>query len=133
MSPVEPIVHNGQIFAYLIDGSYEPSKTEFMTPDEFTQQVGYIVYKKGTAIIPHLHHPVERVIQGTTEVIIVKSGRCEIDFYSDQKELLFSRPLKQDDIAILISGGHGFRMHEDTVLLEVKQGPYVGGKDKERF
>ncbi len=37
------------------------------------------------------------------------------------------------DILVLVSGGHGFRMLEDTVLMEVKQGPYTGLKEKERF
>jgi hypothetical protein len=34
---------------------------------------------------------------------------------------------------IMVGGGHGFRMTEDTVLLEVKQGPYPGVQEKERF
>jgi hypothetical protein len=32
-----------------------------------------------------------------------------------------------------MTGGHGFRMLEDTVLLEVKQGPYGGQAEKSRF
>jgi len=31
----------------------------------------------------------------------------------------------------LVGGGHGFRMQEDTVLLEIKQGPYLGLGEKE--
>ena len=34
---------------------------------------------------------------------------------------------------LMIDGGHGFRMLEDTVFLEVKQGPYTGVDEKERF
>jgi hypothetical protein len=41
--------------------------------------------------------------------------------------------LRAGDIAIAVGGGHGFRMLEDTVLLEVKQGPYPGQTEKERF
>ena len=26
---------------------------------------------------------------------------------------------------LILSGGHGFRMHADTVLLEIKQGPFI--------
>jgi hypothetical protein len=33
----------------------------------------------------------------------------------------------------MIGGGHGFRMLEDTVLLEIKQGPYSGIQEKVRF
>jgi hypothetical protein len=31
------------------------------------------------------------------------------------------------------SGGHGFELLEDSVFIEVKQGPFVEGKDKVRF
>ena len=34
---------------------------------------------------------------------------------------------------LMVGGGHGFRMLEDTVFLEVKQGPYTGLDEKERF
>ena len=34
---------------------------------------------------------------------------------------------------LMISGGHGFRMLEDTVLFEVKQGPYTGLDEKKWF
>jgi hypothetical protein len=41
--------------------------------------------------------------------------------------------MSQGDVITLIGGGHGFRMKEDTVLLEIKQGPYGGEQDKARF
>jgi len=34
---------------------------------------------------------------------------------------------------LLVSGGHGFRQLEDTVFLEIKQGPYPGAVEKEAF
>jgi len=34
---------------------------------------------------------------------------------------------------LMVTGGHGFRMLENTVFLEVKQGPYTGLEEKERF
>ena len=37
------------------------------------------------------------------------------------------------DIILLVSGGHDFLMLEDTEMIEVKQGPYAGDDDKERF
>ena len=41
--------------------------------------------------------------------------------------------LREGDILLMVDGGHGFRMLEDTVFLEIKQGPYTGIEDKERF
>ena len=47
--------------------------------------------------------------------------------------LVATRELLPGDIMLMVGGGHGFRMLEDTVLLEVKQGPYTGLDEKERF
>ena len=37
------------------------------------------------------------------------------------------------DVVLLARGGHGFEMLEDCEMIEVKQGPYAGEKDKTRF
>ena len=36
-------------------------------------------------------------------------------------------------IVLMVGGGHGFQIKEDTVILEIKQGPYLGADDKELF
>jgi hypothetical protein len=110
-----------------------PDRTTFLTPQDFSQQVGFVVYGRGTEIPRHFHLPVERTIVGTTEVIMVRRGRCDAEIYGETRKLVATVPLKEGDIIIMLRGGHGFRIHEDTVLLEVKQGPYTGMADKERF
>ena len=37
------------------------------------------------------------------------------------------------DVVLLAHGGHGFSMLEPSEMIEVKQGPYAGEQDKERF
>jgi len=81
----------------------------------------------------HVHRTIERHLIGTSEVLILRKGRCIMDIYNDQKELVASRELKVGDIMLMVGGGHGFRMLEETVFLEVKQGPYTGIDEKERF
>lgn len=119
--------------AYLVDGSWQPQATEFLTPDDLGQQMGMIVYPAGGEIIPHVHLPVTRTVEGTSECLVVRKGRCEVDFYDSARRFLTTRTLKEGDILLLLGGGHGFRMLEDTILLEVKQGPFMGTRDKERF
>ena len=110
-----------------------PDRTTFLTPPEFKQQVGFVVYPKGGQIAPHVHRPLERRLVGTSEVLVVRQGHCEIDIYNDKRELVATRELRCGDIMLMVGGGHGFRMLEDTVFLEVKQGPYIGLDEKERF
>jgi hypothetical protein len=133
MEHVEHICWEGKPLAYLIRAALLPGKTTFLTPDEFKQQVGFVVYPRGGVIARHTHRDIARHIVGTSEVLVVRKGRCEIDIYNDQRALVATRELRTGDIMLMVSGGHGFRMLEDTVLLEVKQGPYTGLDEKERF
>ena len=64
---------------------------------------------------------------------MVRKGRCEIDVFDDQKRIVETLQLASGDVMVMVAGGHGFRMLEDTVLLEIKQGPYIGIEEKQRF
>ena len=130
---IEHIVDGAQVLACIIRATYAPTATKFLTPDSYKQQVGYVVYPAGGVIARHVHRPLERRIVGTSEVLVLRKGRCEMDVYNDDQELIATRELHQGDVMIMVGGGHGFRMLEDTVLLEVKQGPYTGVDEKERF
>jgi hypothetical protein len=133
LEQVEIIKWEDQPLVYIIRDEDQPNQTTFYTPPHFKQQVGFVVYPKGGEITRHVHHPTQRNIIGTSEVLIVRQGRCEIDIYNDDRQLVSTCELRTGDIMIMIGGGHGFRMLEDTIFLEVKQGPYVGTEEKEHF
>lgn len=133
MEFVEQITWMDRPLAYIIRRELTPSATTFVTPSDYTQQLGFIVYPAGGEIKRHLHRSLRRVIEGTSEVLLLKQGRCEVDFYTGAKELVETRELREGDILLLIDGGHGFRILEDTVFVEIKQGPYTGLDEKERF
>ena len=133
MENVEQIAWEGKALAYIVRAEMNPEQTTFLTPSEFKQQVGFIVYPAGGEIHRHVHRARDRHLVDTSEVLIVRRGRCEIDIYNNGRELVATRQLRQGDIVLMIDGGHGFRMIEDTVFLEVKQGPYTGADEKERF
>jgi hypothetical protein len=132
-SPVEIIRDGATELAYIVSRDLLPDKTQFLTPDTLGQQMGMIVYGAGTSIPRHVHLPVVREVHGTSEVIVVRKGCCEVDIFNAEKQFIATRRLETGDIVLLIQGGHGFRMIEDTVLFEVKQGPYMGLADKVRF
>ncbi|MGH2670999.1 MAG: hypothetical protein ACRDH5_18120, partial [bacterium] len=95
MTPVEDISWNGEPLAYIIRAEMEPDKTTFLTPAELNFQLGFIVYPAGEEIARHLHRPLERHIVGTSEVLVVKRGACQIDIYSDERELVATRELRK--------------------------------------
>lgn len=133
VDPIEVIRASGQELTYIIRAAYRPTETTFITPPEFKQQVGYVVYPAGAEIPRHVHRAIERHLVGTSEVLVIKSGHCLIDIYDDARQLVATRELRVGDVVLMVGGGHGFRMVEDTVLLEVKQGPYIGLDEKELF
>lgn len=128
---MELITSGNKTLAYILRGSVTPEKTSFPTPPELELQVGFVVYPAGGTVRPHRHTSIARTIHNTCEVVLVKKGKCDIDLYADDRQLVATRELVMGDLIILVSGGHGFRMTEDTVLLEIKQGPYYGTSEKE--
>jgi hypothetical protein len=130
---IEKITHEDQVLCILVRAGLVPSQTEFITPPEYKQQVGFVVYPAGGEIARHVHRSLERNLVGTSEVLVVKKGHCSIDIYNDKHDFVARRELFVGDVVIMVGGGHGFQMMEDTVFLEIKQGPYAGMDEKERF
>jgi hypothetical protein len=128
------VVRSGDaLLCYIIRRGSVPSATEFVTAPEATLQVGYVVHPRGHEIARHMHRPQERLISDTAEVLLIQRGRCEMDVYDSSRHLVATREVRAGDIVVLLDCGHGFRMLEDTVLLEIKQGPYAGPGEKEHF
>lgn len=121
------------LLALILRCDTNPDRTSFFTPEDIECQVGFVVHPRGHEIPRHTHKSVRRKVNSTWEVLLVKRGRCEVDIYDGGNTCIATRRLNEGDIIIFIAGGHGFRMLEDTVLFEVKQGPYLGAGDKQRF
>jgi mannose-6-phosphate isomerase-like protein (cupin superfamily) len=130
---IEHIIHADRTLAVLLRADYRREGIQFFTPDDFSQQLGYMNRPQGYVIPPHVHNPVAREVHYTKEVLFIKSGRVRVDFYDDDQRYLESRILRQGDVLLLAYGGHGFEMLEPTEMIEVKQGPYAGEADKTRF
>jgi hypothetical protein len=133
MSGIEAIRDGQNLLAYVVRADATAAATSFFTGHDASFQAGFVVYPAGGAVVPHVHLPVVRTVMGTSELLLVRKGRCIVDLYSEDRALVASRDLGTGDLVLAIGGGHGFRMLEDTVLLEVKQGPYSGQVEKERF
>lgn len=130
---VEQINNNSELLGVIIRAGYQAKGISFFTPGDFSQQLGYMNRPKDYVIEPHVHNLVERKVDLTQEVLVVRSGKVRVDFYDDDRNYLESRILQTGDIILLAHGGHGFKMLEPTEMVEVKQGPYCGDQDKTRF
>jgi len=131
---IEKIYHKKKLLALIVRGTYRKKRgITFFTPNESTQQFGYMRHKKKHIIKPHLHKKRITKILYTTEVILLLKGILRVDFYDYEKNYLYSKILKQKDIIMLVHGGHGFKVLKEVEMLEIKQGPYSLIKDKIKF
>jgi mannose-6-phosphate isomerase-like protein (cupin superfamily) len=130
---IEQIIYDNQLLAIIVSHRFNQPGIEFFTPSEFSQQLAYMHHPAGKVIQPHVHNPVPREVTLTQEVLFIKSGKLRVDFYNDEQKYLESRVLESSDTILLITGGHGFEVIEEVEMIEVKQGPYVGERDKTRF
>jgi mannose-6-phosphate isomerase-like protein (cupin superfamily) len=130
---VDRVVHAGEILAVIIRRDFSRPGVQFFTPNDFSQQLGYMQHPVGRIIQPHVHTAVQREVTYTQEVLFIRRGKLRVDFYSRAKEYIESRTLRAGDVILLASAGHGFEVLDDLEMFEVKQGPYAEHEDKERF
>lgn len=133
MGYVEKVKKKNKLLAMIIRNDYKCDGVDFITPNEYSQQVAYMHHPKGKIIDAHVHNIVHRNVVLTQEVLFIKKGVLRVDFYDEYEDYLESRDLHAGDIILLISGGHGFHVLDEVEMIEVKQGPYAGEQDKTRF
>ena len=104
---------------------------DFLTKDQDLLQLGFINHKKNHHIKSHIHLKKPRVINYCTEVLLIEKGKVKIKFFDNKNsDIKKDKILNNGDIIILFQGGHGFKFLKKTQIIEIKQGPYVEGKDK---
>ena len=130
---IEKVEHQGVTLAMIIRAGFRKDGIEFFTPNDYSQQLAYMNRPQGYRIVPHVHNEVHRDVFMTLEVLFIKSGRVKVDFYDARRHPVCDVVLAAGDVILLAAGGHGFTMLEPTEMIEVKQGPYAGDRDKTRF
>lgn len=130
---MEHVLAGDELLAIIIRSEYRNQGIQFFTPPDFSQQLACMTHQAGKIIEPHVHNPVPREVRYTQEVLFLRRGVLRVDFYDYQRNYLESRILNSGDVILLAGGGHGFEVLEEIDMIEVKQGPYAGDRDKTRF
>lgn len=130
---VEIISKKKKTLAIIIRDGHKCEGVDFITNQDYSQQVAYMHHEKGKKIDAHVHNIVHRDVLMTQEVLFIKKGKIRVDFYDDYEDYIKSTILNSGDVILLVSGGHGFEVLEELEMVEVKQGPYAGENDKIRF
>lgn len=132
-SPLVQVEHEGKMLALIVRHSFREPGITFFTDNQLSQQMGFMRHPAGKIIEPHVHNHISRNVSYTQEALFIRSGKIRVDFYSEAQEYLVSYELTSGDVILLVSGGHGFEIIEEVEMIEVKQGPYAGDRDKTRF
>tara|TARA_B100000795_G_C22627235_1_gene371224 strand:+ start:28 stop:444 length:417 start_codon:yes stop_codon:yes gene_type:complete len=106
---------------------------EFFTANNLNMQIGLMGHSKNHIIKPHFHINRKKIVKQMSELLIIFSGQLKVYFYNKKKLRDKSLILNKKDMILLISGGHGFKVLKKLEMLEIKQGPFIGEKDKMRL
>ena len=106
---------------------------EFFTASNLNMQIGLMGHSKNHIIKPHFHINRKKIVKQMSELLIIFSGQLRVYVYNKKKLRDKSLILNKKDMILLISGGHGFKVLKKLEMLEIKQGPFIGEKDKMRL
>jgi len=127
------IEYESKTIAIIIPANFEKDGIHFFTPNEYSQQLAYMKRPSGYIITPHTHRPVSREVFNTLETLFIRKGKVKMNFFNEKREFIQEYVVSTGDVILLVSGGHGFEMLEESEIIEVKQGPFMGDQDKVRF
>jgi hypothetical protein len=108
---------------------------QFFSPNDDYVQVGTWGYPAGKELLAHTHSEVKREVLWTQEVLYIRKGSIRANIYNSLDEKVEELVANEGDVLMLLRGGHGYHiLEDDTQVLEVKNGPYVGANaDRRRF
>lgn len=133
MKHIERVKDNGKLLAIVVRKDFNKKGLTFVTEKEFGLQVGVHIQDKDFEAKPHKHTPFEELKNlKVQETFYVKKGRVKIGLYDDAGKKIRDVEGNTGDTLILNSG-HSLLCLEDSELIEIKQGPYRGKKEKKYF
>ncbi len=123
---IEKMEWQGRTLALILRCGFDGQGVSFITPDDNPLQVGVLRHPRGLKIKPHIHRVSSRKVDSVQEVLHIEHVRVAVHFYDEDGQGVGGVTLNMGDTILLMAGGHGFDMLEDSKIIEVKQGPYEG-------
>ena len=94
-------------------------------------QFGTWNYKKGKLLDAHFHNTFDRTSNITQEIVIVLKGSLSCRLYNKNKDLIDELTVRENQFIVQYALVHEYEVIEDSIVLEVKNGPYFG-PDRDR-
>ena len=130
---MEIFYKENKLLAIVVKKNTSKKDKDFHTDHSSEFQLASFNLKKDEIIQRHYHEKQERKIFSTNEVIVLQSGKMMLTIYDLNLEKIEDILIESGDMVALFDGGHEIKILEDSIFIEVKQGPYFEQKDKKRF
>ena len=76
----------GNILAIIIRADSKFEGISFLTPDNFGLQIGTMLRPKNDLVPAHIHPQQTRIVKGTQEVLILRSGKMLLELFDEDKK-----------------------------------------------
>jgi len=107
----------------------DTNRVDISSPDEFLQ-ASIVPLSLGKVIPPHIHelrHAPSSESTITQESWVVVRGSIRITLFDLDRTFLYEGDLLPGCVLVTYNGGHSLEcLEKDTVILEFKNGPYLG-------
>jgi len=91
-------------------------------------QLVTLKHPKGKYLLAHTHEPKKRRTDKMQECLIVKKGKIKIDLYGPDKKMFKKIIMKTGDLLLLVDGGYGIHILDNSEMIELKNGPFIEDK-----
>jgi len=98
-----------------------------LSPESEFIQVSARKFEELIKVEPHKHFKLDRETDRTQETWIIIQGSVKAKIFDLDDQLLLEEDLFSGDCIVLFRGGHSLEVLEkNTIMYEVKNGPYFG-------
>ena len=98
-----------------------------LSPESEFIQVSARKFEELIKVEPHKHFKIDRESDRTQETWIIIQGSVKTKIFDLDDQLLLEEKLYSGDCIVLFRGGHSLEVLEkNTVMYEIKNGPYFG-------
>ena len=123
---VERIYRDQKLIAIIFRKNLKVNELEFFTDDKNPFQLGAHNRKRGVKLAPHVHKLKKPITVNTLqEWLFVTRGKILITIYTPKGHIINKKTLSTGDSILLMEEGHGVDFLEDSIIFEIKQGPFI--------
>ena len=123
---IKEISFENQLYAFVCSLNDVSKGLEFLSDDSDFIQLGTWNYEKNFSTVPHYHLEHDKPSNLTQEVVLVHKGSVKCRLFTKDGNYIDEVDINEGELIVQIYGVHEYIMNEDSIVLEIKNGPYFG-------